>query len=49
MKLGLILNIINPQIGGVLLTGHQGTGKSIAVRSPVELMPQIEVITGCEY
>ena len=31
MKLGLILNVIDPQIGGILLTGHQGTGKSTFV------------------
>ncbi|MDX1797869.1 MAG: ATP-binding protein, partial [Candidatus Lokiarchaeia archaeon] len=49
MKMGLVLNVIDPQIGGILLTGHQGTGKSTAVRSLVELMPQIEVITGCEF
>ena len=49
MKMGLILNVIDPQIGGILLTGQQGTGKSTAVRSLVELMPQIEVIMGCEF
>ncbi|MFX0029224.1 MAG: ATP-binding protein [Candidatus Hermodarchaeota archaeon] len=49
MKMGLILNLIDPLIGGILMTGHQGTGKSTAVRSLVELMPQIEVIKGCEF
>ena len=49
MKMGLILNVIDPQIGGILLTGQQGTGKSTAVRSLVELMPQIEVIKDCEF
>ncbi|UCD01976.1 MAG: ATP-binding protein [Promethearchaeota archaeon] len=49
MKMGLILNVIDPLIGGILLTGQQGTGKSTAVRSIVELMPQIEVIKGCEF
>ncbi|NVM38375.1 MAG: ATP-binding protein, partial [Candidatus Lokiarchaeota archaeon] len=49
MKMGLVLNVIDPQIGGILLTGQQGTGKSTAVRSLVELMPQIEIITGCEF
>ncbi|MFX1574104.1 MAG: ATP-binding protein [Promethearchaeota archaeon] len=49
MKLGLVLNVIDPQIGGVLLTGHQGTGKSTAVRSLVELMPKIEVVKDCEF
>ena len=47
--MGLILNVIDPQIGGVLLTGHQGTGKSTAVRSLVEVMPQIEVNKGCAF
>ncbi len=49
MKMGLILNVIDPQIGGILLTGQQGTGKSTAVRSLVELMPQIEIVAGCEF
>ena len=49
MKMGLILNIIDPRIGGVLLTGQQGTGKSTAVRSLVEVMPEIEVVKGCAF
>jgi len=49
MKLGLILNVIDPRIGGVLLTGQQGTGKSTAVRSLVEVMPEIEVVKGCAF
>jgi len=49
MKLGLILNIIDPQIGGILLTGQQGTGKSTAVRSLVDVMPKIEVVKGCTF
>ncbi|MFW9899601.1 MAG: ATP-binding protein [Candidatus Thorarchaeota archaeon] len=49
MKMGLILNVIDPQIGGVLLTGHQGTGKSTAVRSLVEVMPKIEIIEDCQF
>ena len=49
MKMGLILNLIDPLIGGILMTGHQGTGKSTAVRSLVELMPQIEIIKGCDF
>ena len=49
MKIALILNVIDPQIGGVLLSGHQGTGKSTTVRSLVEIMPSIEVIRGCLF
>jgi len=49
MKLALILNVIDPKIGGVLLTGQQGTGKSTAVRSLVALLPEIEVYEGCSF
>ncbi len=49
MKMGLILNVVDPQIGGILLTGHQGTGKSTAVRSLVEVMPKIEIIKDCVF
>jgi Mg-chelatase subunit ChlI/Mg-chelatase subunit ChlD len=49
MKLALILNVIDPQIGGVLLSGHQGTGKSTAVRSLVEVIPEIEIVKGCVF
>lgn len=49
MKMALILNVIDPQISGVLLTGQQGTGKSTAVRSLAELMPEIEVVKGCAF
>src|SRR5512139_2555151 len=40
MKLALILALINPAIGGVLLIGPRGTGKTTAVRSLVDLLPQ---------
>ncbi|MHA1508547.1 MAG: magnesium chelatase ATPase subunit I, partial [Promethearchaeota archaeon] len=49
MKLGLILNVIDPQIGGVLLTGQQGTGKSTGVRSLVEVMPKIKIVKNCQF
>ncbi|WP_457559758.1 ATP-binding protein [Candidatus Harpocratesius sp.] len=49
MKLALILNVIDPKIGGVLLTGQQGTGKSTAVRSLVDILPKIEVNEGCQF
>jgi magnesium chelatase subunit I len=41
MKLALLLSVINPSIGGVLLIGPRGTGKTTAVRSLVNLLPQV--------
>ncbi|MEP6635310.1 MAG: magnesium chelatase ATPase subunit I, partial [Acidobacteriota bacterium] len=49
MKLALILNVINPTIGGVVLMGQRGTGKSTAVRALAELLPLISVVSGCPY
>jgi len=42
MKLSLILNIIDPRIGGVLVMGHRGTGKSTTVRALAEVLPLID-------
>jgi magnesium chelatase subunit D len=49
MKLGLILNVIDPSIGGVLMMGHRGTGKSTAVRALADLLPEISVMRGCLF
>ena len=40
MKLSLILNVINPALGGVLIKGEKGTAKSTAVRALAELLPE---------
>lgn len=49
MKLALLLNVVDPLIGGVLIMGHRGTGKSTAVRALADLLPQISVVSGCPY
>ncbi|MCS7096969.1 MAG: ATP-binding protein [Candidatus Methanomethylicia archaeon] len=49
MKLALLLNAINPRIGGVLIRGAKGTGKSTAVRALAELLPEIEIVKGCPF
>jgi magnesium chelatase subunit D len=49
MKLALMLNAADPSIGGVLIMGHRGTGKSTAVRGLAELLPEIKVVAGCAY
>ncbi len=50
MRIALLLSLINPAIGGVLLIGQRGTGKTTAVRSLSSILPEIEVSTcpeGC--
>src|SRR3990170_3984702 len=42
MKLALILSLINPALGGVLLIGPRGTGKTTAARSLVDLLPSVQ-------
>lgn len=49
MKLALILNLINPALGGVLIRGEKGTAKSTAVRGLCALMDEIEVVKGCKF
>ncbi|MBA7687413.1 Magnesium-chelatase 38 kDa subunit [subsurface metagenome] len=49
MKKALLLNAINPKIGGVLLRGEKGTAKSMAVRALAQLLPQIEVVSDCPF
>ena len=49
MKRALLLNAINPRIGGVLIRGKKGTAKSTAVRSLAALLPEVPVVPGCQY
>jgi len=49
MKLGLVLNAINPRLSGVLIRGEKGTAKSTAVRALATLLPDIEVVADCPF
>ena len=49
MKFALILNAINPRIGGVLIKGEKGTAKSTAARALAHLLPDRMVVEGCIF
>jgi magnesium chelatase subunit I len=48
MKLALMLGLVNPNVGGILLIGPRGTAKTTAVRSLLDLLPQVER-SACHY
>lgn len=49
MKLALLLVATDPTIGGVMVFGDRGTGKSTAVRALAGLLPPMKVVQGCKY
>lgn len=49
LKLALQVVVVEPRIGGVLVFGDRGTGKSTAVRALAALLPQMPVVVGCPY
>jgi Mg-chelatase subunit ChlI len=49
MTLALCLNAVHPRIGGVLIRGERGTGKSTAVRALARLLPEHDVVRGCHF
>ena len=49
MKKALVLNVVNPRLGGVLIQGEKGTAKSTAVRALADLLPPRQCIQGCRF
>jgi magnesium chelatase subunit I len=49
LKTALLLNAVNPAVGGVLVAGPSGTGKSTAVRGLAALLPEIDVVADCPF
>jgi magnesium chelatase subunit I len=49
MKLAFLIAAIDPSVGGVLVFGDRGTGKSTAVRALARLLPQMRAAVGCAY
>jgi magnesium chelatase subunit I len=49
LKRALLLCVVDPTIGGVMVMGHRGTGKSTAVRALAALLPLMQRVDGCAY
>lgn len=49
LKTALLINAVDPRVGGLLVRGQKGTAKSTAVRALADVLPEIDVVTGCVY
>jgi len=49
MRRALLITAVDPSVGGVLVFGDRGTGKSTAVRALAALLPPMKVVAGCRY
>ncbi|HDI85915.1 MAG TPA: hypothetical protein ENF83_00725, partial [Candidatus Korarchaeota archaeon] len=49
LKLALLAVVVNPAIGGLLIRGPKGSGKSTAVRALEDVLPEVRVVRGCRF
>jgi len=49
LKLAILINAINPKIGGLLIKGPKGSGKSTIIRALADILPKIEVVENCPF
>lgn len=49
MKQAILISAVDPSVGGVLVLGDRGTGKSTAVRALAALLPPMQAVVGCRY
>lgn len=49
LKLALLAVAVNPRIGGLLIRGEKGSGKSMIVRALADVLPEIEVVADCPF
>ena len=49
LKLAIIINAINPKIGGILIRGPKGSGKTTVVRALIDILPKIKIAKGCPF
>ena len=49
LKLAILINAINPKIGGLLIRGPKGSGKTTVVRGLTDILPKVKIVKGCQF